>query len=136
MFRPKETIWRTVKNIVGSSVFLGVYVAVFRYLLCVSKNTRGKVDRWNMIIASFFCGFAILFEARGRRSELALYLVPRALESLYNMMAAKGKVRHFQYAEVLVFALCMSLIMYCYQNEPEQIKPAYLSIFKKFFGVN
>jgi len=111
-------------------------VAIFRYLLCFTKNTRHKVDRWNLIIASLFCGFTILFEAQSRRAELALYLVPRALESLYNMMAAKGKVRHFAYAEVLVFAFCMSLIMYCYQNEPEQIKPAYLSIFRKFFGEN
>ena len=44
--------------------------------------------------------------------------------------------RHFMYAEVLVFALSMALIMYYYENYPENIKPAYRGLLKKFFGVN
>jgi hypothetical protein len=113
-FRPKKTLWLTLKNIVKSSLFLAVYVAVFRYLLCFTKNTRGVVDRWNLIISSFVCGFAILFEHKSRQSELAFYMVPRALESLYNMLAKRGYAKHVKNGEVLVFALSMALIMYCY----------------------
>ena len=83
-------------------------------MLCVSKNSRRKIDRWNMIIASFVCGFAVLFEPASRRSELAFYMVPRALESLYNMLAKRGYVNHVKNAEILVFAFSMALIMYCY----------------------
>ena len=117
-------------------MFIAVYVAVFRYLLCKTKNFRHKVDRWNVIIASFICGFAILFEPATRRSELTMYLVPRALESMYNYYVQKGMARHYRYAEVLIFAFCMSLIMYCYETTPENIKPAYHSLLKRFFGEN
>lgn len=125
-----------MKNIIKSSLFLAVYVAVFRYLLCFTKNFRGKIDRWNVLISSFFCGFAILFEHKSRRGELAFYMVPRALESLYNMLVKRGYAKHIRNGEVLVFALSMALIMYCYQNEPQHIKPAYESMVRKFFGTN
>jgi hypothetical protein len=91
-----------------------VYVSVFRYLLCVTKNTRHKVDRWNVIISSFICGWAILFEHKSRRAELAYYMVPRALESLLNMMVKRGHAKHIRNGEVLVFAVSMAVIMYCY----------------------
>ena len=125
-----------LKNILKSCAFISVYVATFRYMLCITKNSRGKVDRWNVIMACIASSFAMLFEAKSRMREVMFYMVPRALESLYNLMVQKGMARHFMYAEVLVFALSMALIMYYYENYPENIKPAYRSILKKFFGVN
>ena len=68
--------------------------------------------------------------------EIMLYMIPRALESIYNFMAQKGMAKHFIYGEVIIFALAMALIMYHYQNKPENIKPAYYNILKKFFGTN
>ena len=44
--------------------------------------------------------------------------------------------KHFVYGEVLVFAFSMALIMYYYENRPENIKPTNLSLLRKFFGVN
>ena len=81
---PKKVVTGTLRNIIMSSAFLATYVAVFRYLLCFFKNTRGKVDRWNPIGACFSCGFAVIFEPESRRNELALYLIPGALEALWN----------------------------------------------------
>ena len=133
---PKRTFMITCKNIFKSCLFLAVYVSVFRYLLCVTKNTRRTVDRWNMIIASFVCGFAIILEPESRRNELAMYLVPRAFEALFNLQVQKGRVKHIKYGEVLIFAVCMSLLMYCYENEPKNIKPAFLALLKRFFGKN
>ena len=135
-YRPKKTLWITFKNIINSTLFLGVYVAVFRYMLCITKNTRGKVDRWNLIAACFVCSFGIMFEERGRLREIVMYMIPRALESLYNLAAQKGMVKHFAYAEVLVFAFAMAFIMYYYENDPEKIKPTYRNLLKKFFGTN
>mmetsp|Transcript_12644 Transcript_12644/g.15051 ORF Transcript_12644/g.15051 Transcript_12644/m.15051 type:complete len:179 (+) Transcript_12644:62-598(+) len=111
---PGKTSARTLKNIVKSCLFLGVYVAVFQYMLCFSKNARHKVDRWNVVIATFVCGFAFLFEAKPRQNELVMYMLPRVLESLYNLMIEKGHAKAFKFGEVLIFACCMSLIMYCY----------------------
>ena len=126
----------TFKNIVKSATFIGLYVAAFRYMLCITKNSRQKIDRYNHIMACFVSSFAILFEPQARMREIMLYMVPRAFESLYNWALERGMVKHFVYGEVLVFALAMALIMYYYENKPENIKPTNLRLLRKFFGVN
>ena len=120
----------------NSCLFLATYVSVFQYMLCFTKNTRGRVDRWNVILATFVCGFSFIFEHKSRRVEIVMYMLPRVFESLYKMAMAKGMVKTVRHGEVLVFAVCMAIIMYCYQNEPEQIKPAYHNMLQRFFGTN
>ena len=120
--------WLTFKNIIKSCLFLSVYVAVFQFMLCFSKNSRHKVDRWNVVIATFVCGFAFLFEPKSRRNELVMYMLPRVLESIYKLLQEKNMVKAFRFGEVFVFACCMSLIMYCYQNQPNMMKPTYRNL--------
>ncbi len=112
------------------------YVFIFRYLMCFLKNTRGTIDRWNVMIAAFLCSFSILFEPSSRRSELALYLIPRFLEAVWELFAKRGMVKAVPHWEVVVFCLAMGIITYCYQNEQKSIKPTYLSMFKTFWGDN
>ena len=116
MCRPKKTCLFTLKGIIKSCSFLGVYVAVFQYMLCFTKNTRGKLDRWNVIMACFTCSFAILFEHKSRQGELVMYMLPRVFESLFHLLVKRGLAKPVKNGEVLVFAFCMALIMYCYQN--------------------
>ncbi len=74
-------------------MFISTYITVFRYLTCVLKNVRGKIDRWNVITAGFFASFAILFEPTSRRNEFAMYLIPKCLEALWLWMDMHGIVR-------------------------------------------
>ena len=67
-----------------------------------------------MVVACLTCSFAILLEPASRRSEIAMYLVPRALESFWNLQVQSGRVKNLKYGEELVFALAMALLMYCY----------------------
>ena len=73
-----------------------------------------KTDKWNLIYSSFICSFACLFEPASRRTELALYMFPRFLESLFLFMEKRGYIKSIPNGEVLVFACAMSIIMYCY----------------------
>ena len=125
-----------VKNVLKSCLFLASLVGVFRFMLCLTKNSRQKVDRWNVIISSFVCGFSILFEAKSRANELVMYYIPRLLESLYRLFVQQGKVRPVKNGEIYAFACCMALIMYCYENEPEKLKPTFRGIITRFFGEN
>jgi hypothetical protein len=115
---------------------MSTYVAAFRYLLCFFKNRRHKIDKWNVILASFICTFAVLFEPSHRRTELALYLFPRFLEALWAFLEKRGYVKSIPNGEVFLFAIAMGVIMYCYQNEEKNIKSTYLSMFKRFWGTN
>ena len=115
---------------------MATYVAIFRYLLCFFKNYRHKIDRFNVIAAAFVCTFGIMWEPSHRRTELALYLFPRFLEALWAFLEKRGIVKSVPYGEVFLFAVAMGIIMYCYQNEEKNIKSTYLSMFKRFWGVN
>ena len=70
-------------------------------------------------MATFICGFALYFEHYSRRNELVMYMLPRTLESIYRLLMERGLVKAYKFGEVFIFALCMSLIMYCYQTQPE-----------------
>ena len=133
---PKSQSWLLFKNIVNSCLFLSIYVSTFRYMLCFTKNSRGKIDRWNVIIATMVCGLALVFEQKSRRNELVWYMLPRVMESIYKVLIERGLVRSYKFGEVFIFALCMSLIMSCYQTKPDQIKPGYHNMLKGFFGEN
>ena len=125
-----------MKNIIKSSLFISCYVAVFWYFCCRFRNWRHRTDKWNVILASFLCSFAVLFEPAHRRTELALYMFPRFLESLFLFLEKRGYIKSIANGEVLVFAVALGIIMYCYQNEERNIKSTYLSMFKKYWGTN
>lgn len=113
-YSPKAAIKNLLKNLFKSCMFLATYIATFRYLTCLTKNTRGKLDRWNVIISAFLCTFALLWEPAHRRTELGLYLFPRFMEALWNKLLKKGWVKSVPYGEVFVFSVAMGIIMYCY----------------------
>jgi hypothetical protein len=47
--------------------------------------------------------------------ELALYVLPRAVDSLYMILRDRRLLTGFLYGEVLLFSLSMSIMMYCYE---------------------
>ena len=91
---------------------------------------------WNVLMAGFIAGFGLLFEPAGRRTELALFFLPRFLEGFWAFCAKRQWVSAMPHGQVFLLCIAMAIIMYCYQNEPENIKRNNLSIFKKFWGDN
>lgn len=55
---------------------------------------------------------AILIEKKARRSELALYVAPRALDSFLLTLLHRRWVPSIRFAEVALFSLCMGGLMY------------------------
>ncbi len=111
---PLKILKQLIQNIIKSSLFISLYVSLFWYFICFFKNIRMKTDKWNIIYASFICSFACLFEPASRRTELALYMFPRFLESLFLFLEKRGYLKSVANGEVIVFALAMGIIMYCY----------------------
>ena len=125
-----------VYKVFCSSLFIACYISSFWYMMCRFKNWRRRTDKINVVISATLCTFAIFWETKSRRTELALYIFPRFLESLFLFLVKHGYLRTIKNGEVLIFAVAMSIIMYVYQNEPRNIKSSYLSMFKRFFGDN
>lgn len=136
MCRPQKILKSLLKNIVRSALFVGVFVASMRFTICHIKNYRGKMDRWNLLAASFVCSFALLIEPKSRMSEITMFVLPRVLESIWTLQVRAGRVKSLKYGQELVFSVCMAVLMYCYENNSAMIKPSYRSLLKKFFGEN
>lgn len=47
--------------------------------------------------------------------ELALYVLPRALDSLAMILHDRGICSGFKYGEIALFSASMSVMMYCYE---------------------
>lgn len=93
---------------------MSTYIAAFRYFICFFKNKRHTIDRWNIILSAFICTFAIFWEPSHRRTELTLYLFPRFLEAVWVFLEKRGIVKSLPNGEILIYAIAMGIIMYCY----------------------
>ena len=134
--QPMKFLYVMAKNTVRSCLFLSTYIAVFKYLLWFFKNTTGNCGKQTVGLAGFFSGFALLWEPLDRRTELALYFLPRFLETFWKWLKQNSYVVPIPYGEVMLFAFAMSVLMYWYQYEKDNIKRAYLSAFDFFWGKN
>lgn len=78
----------------------------------------------------------MLIEAPGRQMELALYCLPRALETSWKLLMKRGLVRNIKNGDIALFSASMGVLMTLYQNEPSVINKHYLTVLTRIFGRN
>lgn len=97
------------RNAVRSSAFLGLFVSIFYYSICLSRTRLGPKlfspstvtpEMWEAGYAvgtgCMFCGWSILAESPKKRQEIAFFVAPRALATLFPRRYEK-KVRCHRY---------------------------------------
>ncbi|PPR04651.1 hypothetical protein CVT24_011869 [Panaeolus cyanescens] len=125
-----------------SSAFLGVFVVIYQTIFCykhqlhrlltVLRNTPSakiplllaplaRIPAWitNLLVgkASFWIlgllsGLSLFVEEKRRRGELAMYVLPKGLESLWVALRGKGYVfRTGKWGEVILTSLGMGMVM-------------------------
>nr|KAJ3418899.1 hypothetical protein HK105_007688 [Polyrhizophydium stewartii] len=143
IFRGKKTITQPVRtlrqiivSVIRSSLFLTCYVTAAWTLPCLFRTLRGRDEPWMYYINGIVSGAMVMIEVPGRRLELALYCMPRAIESLYNHLVKKGYARHVPFGEAIYFCLSTGVLMTLYQTDPGSIHHRYRQVMRGFFGVN
>ena len=68
-------------------------------------------------IGAFFAGFTIAWEEESRRSEIALFIMPRFFETAWNFLKRRNLVKPIPGGELIIFAFTMGIINYFYQME-------------------
>ena len=132
---PTQQLQRVLVSILRSCAFISTFGALMRYTLCWLAPHFGY-GRFGSVLSVVLGSVSLGIETSSRRTELALYLVPRALEAGWNMCTARGWAKSLPQGEWVLFAIAMSVVMCCYQTEPNSIKSSYRSIFKVIFGEN
>ncbi|PGH23461.1 hypothetical protein AJ80_02414 [Polytolypa hystricis UAMH7299] len=119
------------KNSIRSSAFLGLFVSIFYYSVCLSRTRLGpKIFSKNKVTPMMWdsglcvaagcmmCGWSIFVENMKRRREIALFVAPRAAATLlprrYN--------RKYLWREQAAFAVSTAIVLTCIQERPDMVR--------------
>lgn len=83
-------VLKVARGAARSSLFIGLFVCLVWTGVSVTRATLRDDTVAGPSLGSLLCGLSVLLEPRGRRQELACYVAPRALQTLWARAAAKG----------------------------------------------
>jgi len=155
---PSRMLLRALLGTGRSSTFLATFVVIYQSYLCGKNNVfealsrlRGRIPNWvidfciskpSFWIGGFLAGLALFVEERKRRAELAMYVLPKALESAWNVARGKGYLpgseatRKSGIGEPLLTAIGMAMVMSTYQIDPQHLSGLVRRILYQFVGPN
>ena len=114
----------------GSSAFLAAFISSFYYGVCASRTRLGpKIfssktvtpQMWDsglcVLAGSILCGWSIILEKPARRTEVSMFVAPRALATLLPRVYDK----RLQSREQAVFALSVAVVMSAAKNGQNEV---------------
>jgi len=120
-----------IKSSVRSSAFLGSFIAAFYYGICLARSRIGpkilgksasacqQIDSGLCVgCGCMLCGWSILLEDAARRKDIALFVTPRALATLFP----RRYPLHLQWRETLAFAISTAVVFTCVKERPERVR--------------
>lgn len=80
------TVSKATAATVRSTAFISAFVGLYMATVCAHRNAVGRDHRALYYAAGVVAASALFIEKKSRRAELALYLMPRAVDSLVATM--------------------------------------------------
>jgi len=153
MKEPLKMILRTGWGTTRSSAFLAVFVVYFKAMFCGKSNLHEYLIHRKGVIPKFLSdllankrsfwvmgaitGLSLFVEEKKRRAELAMYALPKGLESAWIVARGRGLVmRTGEFGEALLAAVGMGMVMRTYQNDPQHLSGLVRRILYQFVGPN
>lgn len=133
---------KTTIGTLKSGAFLALFISLYQYQVCMHRNLIdfGWINfnhKYLYYIFGFVCSYTSIFlEDKKRRSELALYVLPKAIQCFYQILYQKHlmiKIKHF---EVIMTSMAMGIIMSFYQEEPDVLSSFVRKILYQFVQKN
>ncbi|KAB5594149.1 hypothetical protein CTheo_2365 [Ceratobasidium theobromae] len=122
---PWKMLRRSAYGTARSSAFLGVFVVIYQTYFCIKHNLYlshrlkniapnlrfALVSRASWWLGGALSGLSLFVEEKRRRGELAMYVLPRGLESAWGVMRRRGWVPIVPGGENLLCAVGMAMVM-------------------------
>ncbi|CAL0316751.1 unnamed protein product [Lupinus luteus] len=131
---PFRTCWFAIKGAIRSTSFLSAFVGIFQTVICLHRKVASRDHKLVYWIAGGVAALSVLLEKKARRGELALYVLPRAVDSLWYISVNRHLLPDLRNAEVFLFSLCMGGIMYYLEHEPETMAPFLRGLIRRFLA--
>ncbi len=117
-----------------SSTFLAFFVSSFQAYMCMYYHLfPNKTTKYIIHPFGFLAGLWILLEQKSRRAELAMFVLPKAMSSVYAIMIKYG-LPELRGLEVIGACCSTSILMSLYQTEPEHISGMLFKLMKQTLG--
>lgn len=153
---PGTTISRTFLSASRSSAFLAAYICLVKSGVCILQSLHDTIyysprlnksrtlmalsrvfaSDYTKLLPAFATALTLFVENPRRRSELAAYVTPKALESFWKMGRDKGFLPLVPYGDFLLAASGLSMIMGSYAQNPECLTSLVSQIIYQFLGRN
>lgn len=127
----RRDLVRALLSASRSSAFLGTFITLFYYGVCLARtrlgphllgkdvSARQKIDGGVCVgTGCFLSGWSILLEPPGRRKELALFVAPRAVATMLPRRYDADK----QWRETLVFASSIAVVFTCTLENERRVR--------------
>ncbi|KAI9720516.1 MAG: hypothetical protein M1828_005687 [Chrysothrix sp. TS-e1954] len=114
-----------------SSAFLGAFVSLFYYGVCLARTRIGPNVLGHQTVTPMtwdgglavangcaLCGWSIMFEKAARRQEVAYFVAPRALATIFPRRYERRLMRREQFA----YALSIAIILTAAKNDPGRVR--------------
>ncbi|KAF5732268.1 Mitochondrial import inner membrane translocase [Tripterygium wilfordii] len=134
MDAPLRTCFLAVRGAVRSTAFLSAFVGIFQAVICLHRRVASKDHKLVYWIAGGISALSVLLEKKPRRGELALYVLPRAGESLWYILVNRHLLPDIKNSEVALFCACMGGIMYYLEHEPDTMAPLLRGLIRRFLA--
>ncbi|KAH7321156.1 hypothetical protein B0I35DRAFT_428693 [Stachybotrys elegans] len=122
---------KAIKSASRSSVFLGMFITLFYYGVCLARTrigphvlgkdvaSRQRIDSGICVATGcFLCGWSVLFETMSRRTDMALFVAPRGLGTIVPRQYPIEK----QWRETLVFSVSAAVVFAGVLENPKSVR--------------
>ncbi|KAF3766351.1 hypothetical protein M406DRAFT_89160 [Cryphonectria parasitica EP155] len=130
---------RTLTSASRSSAFLGAFIALFYYGVCLTRTrvgphvlgtspgARQRIDSGLCVGAGcLLCGWSVLLETAGRRKELGLFVAPRAVATMLPRRYDADR----QWMEKMTFAASTAVVFTCVLENKRRVRGVLGSVLR------
>ena len=141
---PLNTLKGAMMGASRSTLFLATYCTFGIGFMSVGRRLGLRYDTIGSFakIVPFLCGavagLATLIEKRSRRIELALYVMSKAVEGLYNALRERlgDRLMAPWGGEQLLFAASFAVVCHANLRHPELVRESYRALLMRFFDTD
>lgn len=149
-------IQKALVNAGQSSVFFATFVSSYQALVCLHRASKSEESREMRIqnrkytpivfkgkfdhklvyyILGLISSSSIFIEHQKRRTELALYVLPRGVDCLYRILLNRRLMIGIPYFDVAMFSTGMGLLTMYLQAEHEQMSGMVYGFMSRIDGL-
>lgn len=135
----RKAIIRAIISSCRSATFLGTFITLFYYGVCLTRTRLGPLllgdsIPWRQRIDSglcvgtgcFLCGWSMLIETPSRRKDIAMFMAPRAMATFLPRRYPLEK----QWRETVVFAASTAVVFTCVKENPDRVRGVFGRLLK------